>query len=294
MSERRPFLHRSSYAEVNTRFGLLSHEVAEKQNVHTYETDILTLDGKEHRARISLYWPGVPPAVGSCISSVAMIGYDEETGVVEFSSSKEESEPVWGNVSDDDYIERNIVKAWRIRACGEVVFSEHAYFIIFGIIHSNGVKRTFRIKCMINRASNRWQSFVCPRVGDLCGTRGKVESIVLTPTRTIVIALDSYSGPDGLPYSQVTATPPKTGAGSAAQRWREARERVLRDEATQVGEGNAEASTSKRTIEEAELDDVGELPECGTSAARPAKAKGRKAASTTKAPKGTDQGDPTP
>ncbi|KAK0534059.1 hypothetical protein OC842_002760 [Tilletia horrida] len=247
MTERNPFLSRSSFVEVYSRFALFNPTPGPRPNVHTYETEIISTDGNDHKARIHLYWPGTPPPDGTCISALAMMAYNSNTGIPELTTSKDEAELAWGDLTEPSYIERNLVTCVRLRVTGQCIEAEHDYVLLYALVYINGSLQECHVKGMINRANGRFVSLVGPKVGDVCGFRGKIESVETHPRRMFVIQLESYSSPSGAPHGQASTT--RHTPGSAASRWKQARERALRDQAeSSQAQDDAPGGASKRSL----------------------------------------------
>ncbi|KAK0518392.1 hypothetical protein OC842_007806, partial [Tilletia horrida] len=164
MTDLHPFLGRSSYLETVARLPLFNRSQGTRPGLHMYDTEIPTADGVTHAAKASMFWPSMPPGDGTCVTSWASLAFDKDSDMLIFSSSRDESEVAWGSLSEPSYIDRNVVRDWRVRAMFEVIASETDHILGRGFAYVNGQQLEFFIKVLINRSAPRWAPFVGPKV----------------------------------------------------------------------------------------------------------------------------------
>ncbi|KAK0556917.1 hypothetical protein OC844_005719 [Tilletia horrida] len=216
MSSANPALSRSSYLETQTRLPVLDWApVPNRPGHHIIQTEMCPPDGSVAAVRFYMYWTGPTPPIGAFIGPVAMVAYEDDSDAIELASSRDETEELPGDVQDDDYADRYLVRGGiRFRGRGEVVSSDADEIVVTGFSYVNGRLRRWRAKVLINRKASRWSSFQAPRTGQICGFRGLLEAIETVPCNTFVITLESYSGPDS-PASQPQSPSKSSGSNSA-------------------------------------------------------------------------------
>ncbi|KAE8221032.1 hypothetical protein CF319_g5537 [Tilletia indica] len=103
---------------------------------------LVTSDGFPHKGIIYAFWPGVTPAEGSCISTTALVAFDDSSDTISLGTSNTESEVMPGSVKDPECAERYIMTtALRFRGRGEVTRAAASDFTVSGTSynHMNGV-----------------------------------------------------------------------------------------------------------------------------------------------------------
>ncbi|KAK0539448.1 hypothetical protein OC834_000003 [Tilletia horrida] len=240
-------LARTSFFEMTVKVPFLSREpVQGRPNLFRFRTFLVPENGIKVPAAVIGYWPSPPPD-GTCALIVATCAFDARSDVAELITSRDEAEVAYGQVTDPDYVERNQTGATlRGRGRGLCTAQSQTEFSLTGYTYVNGILRQWNLKVYIPRASPRWAKFVAPKVGEVVGVRGRIESFETEPKHLIVMTMESYSAPDP-PQASVSAPTASTSANLddewlAARQRSIARQRAEREE--QDADVRADASSS--------------------------------------------------
>ncbi|KAK0541115.1 hypothetical protein OC835_000325 [Tilletia horrida] len=256
MSTSNPSLSRTSYLETYTRVPVLDWApVPNRPGHHIIQTELCAPDGSVVPVNLYMYWTGLAPPIGTFIGPVAMVAYNDDNDEVELASSREETEEMPGKVEDEDYVDRYLPQnGIRFRGRGEVQASDANEIVVVGFSYVNGRMQRWRAKITIPRTGSRWASFQAPRVGQICGFRGRLETFETVPHKAFVLVLESYSAPD-VPSSQPKSPAKTTGNNAylaARERYRQRKSSSTCGQASTSTSAQAEASTSAPVQEQAD------------------------------------------